>query len=86
MSGNTAWETWSTTQTFWTWPTLRWHGVSALGIHTLAMLLVMFPIAMVVYKKVGLAFLRRGWINVDLFWAVALLLLGGVATLMLILI
>lgn len=54
-----------------------------LGIHTLAMLLVMFPIAMVVYKKVGLAFLRRGWINVDLFWAVALLL-GGAATLMLI--
>ena len=54
-----------------------------LGIHTLAMLLVMFPIAMVVYKKVGLAFLRRGWINVDLFWAVALFL-GGAATLMLI--
>ena len=54
-----------------------------LGIHTLAMLLVMFLIAMVVYKKVGLAFLRRGWINVDLFWAVALLL-GGAATLMLI--
>ena len=54
-----------------------------LGIHTLAMLLVMFPVAMVVYKKVGLAFLRRGWINVDLFWAVALLL-GGAATLMLI--
>ena len=54
-----------------------------LGIHTLAMLLVMFPVAMVVYKKVGLAFLRRGWINVDLFWAVALFL-GGAATLMLI--
>ncbi len=54
-----------------------------LGIHTLAMLLVMFVIAMVVYKKVGLAFLRRGWINVDLFWAVALLL-GGVVTLALI--
>ena len=54
-----------------------------LGIHTLAMLLVMFVIAMVVYKKVGLAFLRRGWINVDLFWAAALLL-GGAVTLMLI--
>ena len=54
-----------------------------LGVHTLAMLLVMFVIAMVVYKKVGLAFLRRGWINVDLFWAVALLL-GGVVTLALI--
>ena len=54
-----------------------------LGIHTLAMLLVMFVIAMVVYKKVGLAFLRRGWINVDLFWAAALLL-GGAVTLTLI--
>ena len=54
-----------------------------LGVHTLAMLVVMFVIAMVVYKKVGLAFLRRGWINVDLFWAVALLL-GGVVTLALI--
>ena len=49
-------------------------------MHTAAMVLVMFPVALVVYKKVGLAFLRRGWINVDLFCAVALLLAGIVTT------
>ena len=53
-----------------------------LGTHTLAMLLVMFLIAIVVYKKVGLAFLRKGWVNIDLFWAVALFLAGGVTILL----
>ena len=46
------------------------------------MLLVMFPVALVVYKKVGLAFLRRGWINVDLLWAVALIVAGVVTGLL----
>ena len=53
-----------------------------LGVHTAAMLLVMFPIAMVVYKKVGLAFLRWGWVNVDLMWAGVLFLTGGVTILL----
>jgi hypothetical protein len=53
-----------------------------LGVHTMAMLLVMLPIALVVYKKVGLAFLRRGWINVDLLWSCALIL-AGVLTILL---
>jgi hypothetical protein len=47
-----------------------------LGVHTMAMLLVMLTIALVVYKKVGLAFLRRGWINVDVLWGCALILAG----------
>ena len=47
-----------------------------LGVHTIAMLLVMLSIALVVYKKVGLAFLRRGWINVDVLWGCALILVG----------
>ena len=47
-----------------------------LGVHTMAMLLVMLPIALVVYKKVGLAFLRRGWINIDVLWGGALILVG----------
>ena len=47
-----------------------------LGVHTMAMLLVMLPIALVVYKKVGLAFLRRGWINVDVLWGCTLILAG----------
>ena len=53
-----------------------------LGVHTAAMLLVMLLIAVVVYKKVGLAFLRRGWINLDLLWAFALLAAGGVSILL----
>src|ERR671918_1634819 len=47
-----------------------------LSVHTMAMLLVMLPVALVVYKKVGLAFLRRGWINVDVLWGLALILAG----------
>jgi hypothetical protein len=34
-------------------------------------------IAVVVYEWVGLAFLRRGWINLDLLWAGALLAAGA---------
>jgi hypothetical protein len=33
----------------------------------------------VVYKKLGLAVLRQSWINFDLIWAVALLVVGGIA-------
>ena len=47
-----------------------------LVVHTLGMLAVMLAIALVVYKKVGLAFLRRGWLNIDLLWAGALIIAG----------
>ena len=47
-----------------------------LGVHTVAMLAAMLVIALIVYKRVGLAFLRRGWVNVDLLWAAALVLAG----------
>jgi hypothetical protein len=43
------------------------------------MLLVMAVIAWAVYKWVGLAILRQRWINFDLVWAVALLVVGVVA-------
>jgi hypothetical protein len=33
-------------------------------------------IAVVVYERFGLGFLRRGWINLDLIWAVALVVTG----------
>ena len=52
------------------------------GVHTAAMLLVMLPVALIVYKKVGLAFLRRGWINVDFLWAAGLFLAGGATILL----
>lgn len=55
----------------------------ALGIlfHTVAMLVVMALIAWVVYKKFGLRILRSHWINFDLIWAAALLLVGAIALL-----
>ncbi|HVQ74738.1 MAG TPA: hypothetical protein VMT79_04270 [Candidatus Binatia bacterium] len=46
--------------------------LAAVGVHTLAMLAVTGAIAVVVYEWVGVAFLRRGWINVDLLWTAAL--------------
>jgi hypothetical protein len=45
----------------------------AVGIHTLAMLCVAGAAAIAVYEWVGLAFLRRGWVNLDLVWIIALI-------------
>ncbi len=42
----------------------------AIGLHTLAMLVVMAAMAWVVYKKLGLRVLRQSWGNFDLIWAV----------------
>lgn len=53
--------------------------VLAVGVHTFAMWLVMGAVAWVVYRKLGLAVLRRNWINFDLIWAVSLLVVGAVA-------
>ena len=50
--------------------------VAALGLHTAAMLGAIAIISVTVYKWVGLAFLRRGWINLDLLWTVALAACG----------
>jgi hypothetical protein len=51
----------------------------AVAVHTLAMLMVMALVAWVVYRYVGLAVLRQRWVNFDLLWAIALLVVGGVA-------
>jgi hypothetical protein len=51
----------------------------AVGLHTLAMLAVMAIVALIVYRKLGLKILRQGWINFDLIWAVALLVVGATA-------
>ena len=56
--------------------------VAAVSIHTLAMLAVAGAIALVVFEWVGLAVLRRTWVNLDLLWALALI---GAGTLMLVL-
>lgn len=48
----------------------------AVGLHTLAMFVVMALVAIVVYDKLGLAILRRAWVNTDLIWAGALVAAG----------
>lgn len=55
----------------------------ALGIlvHTLAMLAVMALVAWFVYRRFGLRILRSHWINFDLIWAGALLIVGTIALL-----
>jgi hypothetical protein len=50
----------------------------AVFLHTASMLLVMAVVAWVVYRKLGLMVLRQGWVNFDLIWAAALLVVGGI--------
>ena len=46
--------------------------LAAVGVHTLAMLAATGLVAIVVFEWVGVAVLRRGWINFDLLWTLAL--------------
>jgi len=48
-------------------------------MHTLGYLSVTAVIALLVYRKFGLSLLRKGWFNLDLVWAVALIVTGAVA-------
>jgi len=54
-------------------------GVGATLIHTLGYFTVTAAAALLVYQKFGLAMLRRSWFNLDLIWAVALVVTGFVA-------
>jgi hypothetical protein len=49
------------------------------AIHSLSMLFTMAVVAWIVYKKLGLMVLKKGWVNFDLIWAVALLVVGGIS-------
>ncbi|KIC39452.1 hypothetical protein [Leisingera sp. ANG-M7] len=49
--------------------------------HTLAMTLAGGAIAFGVYHWLGLKFLSRGWFNLDLVWALSLVLVGAVSLL-----
>jgi hypothetical protein len=49
------------------------------GVHTLGYVLTATAIALLVYTKIGVRFLRTGWINLDLLWAAALILTGLIA-------
>jgi hypothetical protein len=56
--------------------------LAAVGIHTLAMLAITGAIAVAVYEWFGVAFLRKGWINLDLIWTIALIATGLILLLM----
>ncbi len=60
---------------------MEWAGLTAAVVHTAGYLLVTGLIAVIVYERVGVRFLRTAWINLDLIWAVALVL-TGVATML----
>ncbi len=47
-------------------------GLRVISVHTGAMLLVTATTAALVYEVVGLAFIRRAWLNLDLLWAICL--------------
>lgn len=51
--------------------------LAAVLVHTLGYLVVTGLVAWVVYGKLGLALLRKTWLNLDLIWAVALLVTGA---------
>ena len=52
-------------------------GMLATGVHTVAYLAVTGLVAWVVYRKLGLALLRKAWFNFDLVWAAALVATGS---------
>jgi hypothetical protein len=54
-----------------------WSGFLAVGLHTLAYLLVTGSIAWLVYTRLGLAVLRQAWFNVDRIWAISLIVTAG---------
>ena len=49
---------------------------AAVAIHTLAMFGVMAAVAVIVFEKVGVSILRRGWFNLDRAWAIVLIVAG----------
>ena len=53
--------------------------LAAVGVHTLSMWLVTSAVALLVYEKLGVAFLRQAWLNLDVVWAAALFIAGVMA-------
>jgi hypothetical protein len=51
----------------------------AVAVHTAGYLVVTALVAAIVYEKVGLAVLRRAWVNMDLIWCGALMVTGLLA-------
>ena len=54
----------------------------ATGLHTFAYLLVTAAVALLVFEKLGVGVLRKTWFNVDLLWAVSLIVTGLISVLL----
>jgi hypothetical protein len=52
---------------------MEWGAAAAALIHTAGYLGVTGAIAVIVYERIGVRFLRTAWVNLDLIWAIALL-------------
>jgi hypothetical protein len=53
--------------------------LAAVSVHTLSLFLVTSAVALLVYEKLGVAFLRHAWFNLDVLWAIALFIAGVMA-------
>ena len=53
--------------------------IAAVSVHTLSLFLVTSAVAILVYEKLGVAFLRHAWFNLDVLWAAALFIAGVMA-------
>jgi len=51
-------------------------------VHAISYLVVTALVALMVFEKFGVGFLRRAWFNVDLLWAGALVVTGAVTLMM----
>lgn len=58
-------------------PGMSWSILAATLVHSMGYLLVTGLVAWVVYEKLGLALLHRAWLNLDLVWALALIVTGS---------
>ena len=48
-------------------------GLLAILVHTLGYLLATGTVASIVYHRLGVGVLRKGWVNIDLIWAASLI-------------
>lgn len=51
-------------------------GLLVILVHTLGYLFIMGLVAVIVYEKLGLRLLKKGWFNMDIIWAFALVVSG----------
>jgi hypothetical protein len=52
--------------------------LAAVALHSAVMLATIAAVSLSVYRWVGVGFLRRAWINLDLVWAFALIVAGAI--------